>query len=139
MKLTRWLLRPKASQVLTAYLTQCNEPPWTSYFVMLKDVKNDQWGMANFNWTLQSGTNYQILRATCFPYIKYHCSKKQFEDLTLENSFFNFLKIINLGLPMLFYGLAGLCLIKHTEMVVMPNDDKIPIYFLYPEDKGSSY
>uniref|UniRef100_A0A1A9UJT6 Uncharacterized protein n=1 Tax=Glossina austeni TaxID=7395 RepID=A0A1A9UJT6_GLOAU len=33
MKLTRCLLRPKASQVLTAYLTQCNEPPWTSYFV----------------------------------------------------------------------------------------------------------
>lgn len=36
MKLTRCLLRPKASQVLTAYLTQCKEPPWTSYFVMVR-------------------------------------------------------------------------------------------------------
>lgn len=25
--------RPNASEVLTAYLMQCNEPPWTSYFV----------------------------------------------------------------------------------------------------------
>lgn len=25
--------RPTASEVLTAYLMQCNEPPWTSYFV----------------------------------------------------------------------------------------------------------
>lgn len=29
----RSLLRPKASEVLTAYLKQCNEPMWTSYFV----------------------------------------------------------------------------------------------------------
>jgi len=26
-------MRPKASSVLTAYLKQCNEPPWTSYFI----------------------------------------------------------------------------------------------------------
>lgn len=25
--------KPTSSEVLTAYLTQCNEPPWTSYFV----------------------------------------------------------------------------------------------------------
>lgn len=25
--------KPTASEVLSAYLTQCNEPPWTSYFV----------------------------------------------------------------------------------------------------------
>lgn len=29
--------RPTASEVLTAYLTQCNEPPWTSYFVKVLD------------------------------------------------------------------------------------------------------
>lgn len=25
--------KPTSSEVLTAYLMQCNEPPWTSYFV----------------------------------------------------------------------------------------------------------
>lgn len=36
MQLTRLLFKPKASDVLTAYLKQCNEPPWTSYFVKVK-------------------------------------------------------------------------------------------------------
>lgn len=27
------LVKPTSSQVLTAYLSQCKEPPWTSYFV----------------------------------------------------------------------------------------------------------
>lgn len=26
-------MRPKVSAVLTQYLKQCNEPPWTSYFI----------------------------------------------------------------------------------------------------------
>lgn len=26
-------LKPLASEVLTCYLKQCNEPPWTSYFI----------------------------------------------------------------------------------------------------------
>lgn len=118
MQLTRVLLKPKASQVLTAYLKQCNEPPWTSYFVkvkqfnssnssiykqikfldfQLKDVENDQWGRSHFNWTLETGTNYHILRTACFPYLKYHCSKREIQDLSLEDKFFRFLKIINLG------------------------------------------
>lgn len=38
-KLTGYMLvanmssKPTSSEVLTAYLTQCKEPPWTSYFV----------------------------------------------------------------------------------------------------------
>lgn len=28
--------KPTASEVLTCYLRQCNEPPWTSYFVKVK-------------------------------------------------------------------------------------------------------
>lgn len=27
------LMKPKASEVLTCYISQCKEPPWTSYFV----------------------------------------------------------------------------------------------------------
>lgn len=28
-----FISKPSSSEVLTAYLKQCNEPPWTSYFV----------------------------------------------------------------------------------------------------------
>ncbi|KAM7361993.1 uncharacterized protein C15orf61 homolog [Cochliomyia hominivorax] len=139
MQLTRVLLKPKASHVLTTYLKQCNEPPWTSYFVKLKDVENDQWGKSHFNWTLDTGTNYHILRTACYPYLKYHCSKREIQDLSLEDKFFRFLKIINLGLPMLFYGLAAIRLISHQETVFMPDGKKVIIYFLYPEDKGSRF
>ncbi|KOB64458.1 Uncharacterized protein OBRU01_24243 [Operophtera brumata] len=36
--------KPTSSEVLTAYLMQCNEPPWTSYFVKYSSVKDDQFG-----------------------------------------------------------------------------------------------
>ncbi|XP_005180742.1 uncharacterized protein C15orf61 homolog [Musca domestica] len=139
MQLSRILLKPRASEVLTAYLKQCNEPPWTSYFVKLKDVENDQWGRSHFNWTLDSGANYHILRTACYPYLKYHCTKREIQDLSLEDKFFRFLKIINLGLPMLFYGLAAIRLISHEEVVHLPTGDKVSIYFLYAEDKGSRF
>ncbi|XP_055905423.1 uncharacterized protein C15orf61 homolog [Eupeodes corollae] len=139
MRITSLLLKPKASEVLTAYLKQCNEPPWTSYFVKLKDVQNDQYGRSHFNWTLDTGTNYHILRTGCYPYLKYHCSKREYQDLTIEDKFFRFLKIVNFGLPMLFYGLAAIRLISHTEVVDVNEKTKVPIYFLYEEDKGSRF
>lgn len=58
------LKKVKASEVLTAYLIQTKDPHWTSYFVKLSDVENDQWGKSHFNWTLKSGSNYHILRTT---------------------------------------------------------------------------
>ena len=131
--------KPKASEVLTAYLKQCNEPPWTSYFIKQKDVINDQFGRSHFNWTLDTGANYHILRTGCFPYIKYHCTSRPIQDLSLDDNFFKFMKIINLGIPTLFYGLAAKFLIRHIEIVEMPGGQKIPIYFLYEEDKGSQY
>ncbi|XP_018784670.1 PREDICTED: uncharacterized protein C15orf61 homolog isoform X1 [Bactrocera latifrons] len=139
MRLSANLMKPKASEILTAYLKQCNEPPWTSYFVKFRDVENDQRGMSHFNWTLYSGANYHILRTGCYPYMKYHCSKRAIQDLSMEDKFFRFLKVINLGLPMLFYGLAAIHLISHTELVHLPNGDRVPIYFLYAEDKGSMH
>lgn len=61
------------------------------------DVQNDQWGKTNFNWTLDTGTNYQILRTGCFPYIKYHCTRASPTNLMIEDTFFNMMKLINLG------------------------------------------
>ncbi|XP_034829784.1 uncharacterized protein C15orf61 isoform X1 [Maniola hyperantus] len=129
--------KPTSSEVLTAYLTQCNEPPWTSYFVKYRSVKNDQFGMSNFNWKVGK-SNYQILRTGCYPYIKYHCSRKQAENLEASDRFMRVIKVINLGIPCLLYGLAATQLIRHTE-VVHTSKGPVTIYFLLPEDKGSSY
>jgi hypothetical protein len=129
----------KASEVLTAFLDQSN-PIWTSYFVKLSDVQNDQWGRSHFNWTLKSGANFHILRTTCWPYIKYHCTRNEIVDLKAQDNFFRFLKVINLGIPMLFYGIAAIFLIRHTEIVNIPKSgQKVKIYFLLKEDKGSRF
>lgn len=76
---------------------QTQEPPWTSYFVKYRDIKNDQRGMSHFNWAV-GNSNYHVLRTGCFPYIKYHCTKRPKQDLTLDDRFFKAIKIINLGI-----------------------------------------
>ncbi|KAJ3653654.1 hypothetical protein Zmor_012893 [Zophobas morio] len=129
--------KPRASTVLTCYLRQCREPPWTSFFIKYNSVEDDQWGKSHFNWKVGE-SNYHILRTGCFPYVKYHCTKRQPQDLTIEDNFFRFIKVINLGIPCLAYGVAATFLIKHTEFVCTSNG-KVEIYFLYPEDKGSKY
>lgn len=42
------------------------------------------------------------------------------------------------GIPTLMYGLGAVMLIRHTEYVQL-KPGKIPIYFLYEEEKGSQY
>ncbi|KAJ8962811.1 hypothetical protein NQ318_001211 [Aromia moschata] len=130
-------LKPTSSEVLTSYLRQCNEPPWTSYFIKYSSIREDQWGKSHFNWNVGQ-SNYHILRTGCFPYIKYHCTKRAAQNLTLDDYFFRCIKVINLGIPCLAYGIAATFLIKHIEYV---NTTKgtVKIYFLYPEDKGSIY
>lgn len=88
--------RPLSSLVLTSYLKQCNEPPWTSYFVKYSSVINDQRGQSHFNWEVGK-SNYHVLRTGCYPYIKYHCTKRPYQDLSLDNSLMRFIKILNLG------------------------------------------
>nr|CAD7431412.1 unnamed protein product [Timema monikensis] len=129
--------KPLASEVLTSYLKQCNEPPWTSYFVKHSSVVNDQWGCSHFNWVV-GDSNYHILRTGCYPFIKYHCSRRPYLDLKMEDFFFRVIKTINLGIPCLAYGLAAMFLIRHVELVHTANGD-VRLYFLYKEDKGSEY
>ncbi|XP_011303171.1 uncharacterized protein C15orf61 homolog [Fopius arisanus] len=127
--------KPTASEVLTSYLMQSKEPPWTSYFVRYRDVVNDQHGMSHFNWPVEN-SNYHVLRTGCFPYIKYHCTKRPKEDLSVDDKFYKAIKIINLGIPLLLYGLAATQLIRHEE-IVKTTRGEVKIYFLLPEDKGS--
>lgn len=66
-------------------------------FFQYSSVKNDQFGMSNFNWKV-GNSNYQILRTGCFPYIKYHCSKKAPEDLGTSDKFMRVIKVANFGI-----------------------------------------
>lgn len=90
------LCRPKASTVLTCYLKQCKEPPWTSYFVKYSSVEDDQFGRSHFNWRVNE-SNYHILRTGCYPYIKYHCTKRPYQDLSTEDNLYRVIKAVNLG------------------------------------------
>lgn len=70
--------------------------------------------------------------------MKYHCTKRPFEDLSFEDNFYKVIKVINLGIPQLLYGIAAIYQIRYVEYVDMPHG-KVPIYFLYQEDKGAEY
>ena len=108
---------PTSSLVLSSYLKQRNLPTWTAFYVPLCDVENDLWGQSHFNFEVDS-QNYHILRTGAFPFIKFHCSARpKGQDLTFENHFYNFLKIANLGFPLLLYGIAGLIWANHIEKV----------------------
>ena len=136
MKYFREVRRPLASEVLTAQLK--HHPYWTSYFVRLNDIINDQYGYSHFNWTVD-GINYHILRIACPPYIKYHCSKRAYQNLEHEDRLFRVLKAINLGIPTLCYGLAAIFLIKHYRDVTLSDGRIVRIFFLIPENVNSEH
>lgn len=94
--------------------------------------------------------------------MKYHCTRRKIEDLSLDDRFYGIIKVINLGkrgtrqdtmqrntdtdlspragIPTLMYGIAAIFLIKYTEYITIKGYAKeIPIYFLYKEDKGSQF
>lgn len=57
----------------------------------------------------------------------------------MENRFYEIIKVLNLGIPLLCYGVAAIWLIKHEENVLISENKKVKIYFLIAEDKGSRY
>lgn len=67
-----------------------------SYFFQYSSITDDQWGKSHFNWKVGK-SNYHILRTGCYPYIKYHCSKRSVQNLILEDYFFRCIKVLNLG------------------------------------------
>jgi len=53
----------------------------------------------------------------------------------LEDRFYLGLKLLNLGLPTLVYGLAGLAWAKHTETILVEGKT-ITLFFWYMEDRN---
>uniref|UniRef100_A0A1I8AUB0 RSN1_7TM domain-containing protein n=1 Tax=Steinernema glaseri TaxID=37863 RepID=A0A1I8AUB0_9BILA len=111
--------RPKASDVLRAYIRQRDHPSWTSYFIAYRRIQDDNFGEKHFNFDVD-GHNYHVLRTGCFPYIKYHCTKRPREDLSFDNNLYKLITVANLGIPCLLYGLAAVGLISHTESSAPP-------------------
>ncbi|XP_033095343.1 uncharacterized protein C15orf61-like [Anneissia japonica] len=129
--------RPTSSEVLTCHLKQRNLPAWTSYFVRYSDINSDQFGLSHFNWDVD-GTNYHILRTGCYPFIKYHCTKRPWQDLTLDNRLFGILKVVNFGIPCMAYGIVASFLIT-CEEEVKTSAGPVMILFLIKEDKDALF
>ncbi|VDN50179.1 unnamed protein product [Dracunculus medinensis] len=126
--------RPLSSNILKIYIRSRSYPSWTSFFLPYKEVQDDFYSEKYFNIDVD-GNNYQILRIGCFPFIKFHCTKNSFKNLTFENYFFKFLTVLNFGIPCLLYGIIALFFIKHTEYIFENKTKrKISIHFLIKED-----
>jgi len=130
--------KPLSSEVLTLHLQQRFLPHWTAFCMFQHEVINDQFGKSHFNWEVD-GKNYQVLRTGCYPFIKYHCSSRPYSDLNFDNKFYGALKILNLGIPTLAYGIVSWLFVKHSDHVLMPDGNKIKVFFWFKEIPGAKH
>lgn len=130
---------PKSSAVLSHYLKQRGYPEWTAFYVPYCQAENDLYPKSHFNFqpavdssSGHQAVNYHVLRTGAFPFVKFHCTRRPVQHLGLEDRFYLGLKLLNLGLPTLVYGLAGLAWARHTEVVTVEGQT-ITLFFWYKE------
>ncbi|GMT28558.1 hypothetical protein PFISCL1PPCAC_19855, partial [Pristionchus fissidentatus] len=124
--------RPLASTVVSEYIKSRKYPMWTSFFLPYRFVQDDHFGSKHFNFAVDH-VNYHVLRIGCFPFIKYHFTARNVEDLKTEDLIWRAITVVNLGIPCALYGLAATFLITQTDVIVVEGK-KIPIHFLIKEN-----
>ncbi len=122
---------PLLSRVLLHRLRQC--PPgcdYTSFFVRQSALQDD---CASQSVVPMLG--WKCYRAQCWPFVKLYCRRERMAsattalpDVHLENKMLGALKILNLGIPFLIYGLAApmwfhsMIRIPHRDIADMSNE-----------------
>ena len=123
--------------IFSSHLHQKNYPHWTSFFIKYSSITDDNHGKSHFNLNFGDNNNYEILRTGCYPYIKYHCTKKNPpNNLEFSNKFITILKYSNLFLPCLIYGVYASFLVRHVEVV---EEYGVELHFLIKEAENSRY
>ena len=74
----------KSSELLCLYLSLHNYPPWTAFFILQSDIIDDHFPLSHYNFIVENekknnGVNYHVLRTRCYPYVKFHCSKRPYQ------------------------------------------------------------
>ncbi|KAL1228694.1 Uncharacterized protein TSPI_04378 [Trichinella spiralis] len=124
--------RPLASDVLRVHLITRQHPAVTSFFIPYRYIQDEHFGQSCFNFEVDK-INYRIMRTGCFPFVKYYCNREAPIDNYLTDKFFTILKILNLGIPCLLYGVIAWFLVQSVTTYYI-NGSKVILYFLLPEE-----
>jgi hypothetical protein len=84
---------------------------------------------------------YDVYRTGCFPMIKFFCNKTLHSNSSsaadaakFEDRLLRLIKIVNIGIPTLLYGIASMFLIRSCTCVsIAPNNQHVQVFFLYDQ------